>query len=58
MTPMKMIMMGLAAIAAVVTISLSSMLLETNDAGYVQVKQSYGSGTMTAGSEATDRCAV
>lgn len=41
------IFIGLSVIAVIACLLLSSMLIETNDAGFVQVKQAAGSGTMT-----------
>ncbi|HBJ84603.1 MAG TPA: hypothetical protein DDZ88_12175, partial [Verrucomicrobiales bacterium] len=43
----KKLTIGIAAVLSVMVLVLSSMLFETNDAGYVQVKQAAGSGEMS-----------
>lgn len=47
----KKIFIGVAAISMLATTSLSSFLFETNDAGYVQVKQAAGTGEMSVQTE-------
>ncbi len=43
----KKVAVGAVVIIAVIVAALSSMLFQTNDAGYVQVKQAAGTGEMT-----------
>lgn len=47
----KKILFGVSVLALIATVSLSSFIFETNDAGYVQVKQSAGTGTMSVRTE-------
>jgi regulator of protease activity HflC (stomatin/prohibitin superfamily) len=47
MSVTKKIVFGVMALAAVATLALSTQLFETNDAGYIQVKQAAGSGEMS-----------
>jgi len=43
----KKILIGVCILGAIATVSLSASLFETNNAGFVQVKQSAGSGDMS-----------
>lgn len=47
MSPVKQVFLAVVVIALIATLALSTMLFETNDAGYVQVKQASGTGTMS-----------
>lgn len=47
----KKILLAVSVLGLLGTVSLSSFIFETNDAGYVQVKQSAGTGTMSVRTE-------
>lgn len=47
----KQFLLIIGAVALVISIMFASQIFETNDAGYVQVKQSAGTGTMSVRTE-------